>query len=440
MYGSLVTRLVETLWSWRFELGVVGYFAVLVWLTAHASSLAVAMAVLVAVLGVGLSFRQPRRALAAMLRRSRVRRQWAGAVRLGLPGLGGRVPHVLSSRQVPAGDMLHVRVPAGACAADLAAGAEPLAAVLGVREVRVDRDPAHAGRARVLVVRRDPLIDAEGVSWPHREAFELSAWRPIPVGVGEDGQPVTISLPERNVLLGGEPGAGKSAALAPLVATVALDPTAALWVLDGKLVELATWAGCARHTVGADVDEAIDVLTTLRREMDSRYGELLANRARKITAAMDLPLHVVVIDELAFYLTTGDRKERQTFADVLRDVVARGRAAGIVVLAATQKPSSDIIPTSLRDLFGFRWALRCSTPQASDTVLGSGWASAGYNAATVDAAHRGIGYLLHEGGFPTRLRSYYLDDADLDSLSVRAEALRAATASFSIPSSPEVVR
>lgn len=440
MYGSLVTRLVEGLWSWRLELGLVGYLALLTWLTAHASSAAAATGVLMAVIGVNLSWRRPRWALAAMLHRARVRRQWAVAVRLGLPGFGGRVPQIFRSQRVPAGDLLHVRVPAGRCAADLAAGAEPLAAVLGVREVRVDRDPEHAGRARVLVVRRDPLVDAEAVSWPQCESLELSAWQPIPVGVGEDGQPVTISLPERNVLLGGEPGAGKSAALAPLVATAALDPAAVLWIFDGKLVELATWAGCARHSVGTDVDEAIDVLATLRREMDSRYGELLANRARKITVDMNLPLHVVVIDELAFYLTTGDRKERQAFADVLRDVVARGRAAGIVVLAATQKPSSDIIPTSLRDLFGFRWALRCSTPQASDTVLGSGWASAGYNAATINAAHRGIGYLLHEGGSPTRLRSYYLDDDALDALSVRAEALRAATASFRASSLSELVR
>lgn len=440
MYGSLVTRLVEALWSWRFELGVLGYLALLVWLTAHVLSLTVAVVAMIAVLGVGLGFRRPRRTLAALMHRAQVRRQWAVAVRLGLPGLHGRVPHILSSRQVPAGDLLHVRVPAGTSAADLEAGNEPVAAVLGVRELRVDRDPDHAGRARVLVVRRDPLVAVDGVTWPHQESLELSAWQPVPVGVGEDGQPVTLSLPERNVLLGGEPGAGKSVALAPLVATAALDPTTVLWILDGKLVELATWAGCARHTVGPDVNEAVDVLATLRREMDSRYGELLANRARKITEGMGLPLHVVVIDELAFYLTSGDRKERQAFADVLRDVVARGRAAGIVVLAATQKPSSDIIPTSLRDLFGFRWALRCSTPQASDTVLGSGWASAGYNAATIDAAHRGIGYLLHEGGVPTRLRSYHLDDAALDVLSLRAEAIRAATASFAVQTPTEAVR
>jgi S-DNA-T family DNA segregation ATPase FtsK/SpoIIIE len=95
-----------------------------------------------------------------------------------------------------------------------------------------------------------------------------------------------------------------------------------------------------------------------------------------------------------------------------------------VVLAATQKPASDVIPTSLRDLFGFRWAFRCSTPQASDTILGSGWASQGYSAASIDAANRGVGYLLHEGGTPVRMRACYLADEDLSVLAARAEALR----------------
>ncbi|MGH2827710.1 MAG: FtsK/SpoIIIE domain-containing protein, partial [Actinomycetota bacterium] len=76
-------------------------------------------------------------------------------------------------------------------------------------------------------------------------------------------------------------------------------------------------------------------------------------------------------------------------------------------------------------LFGFRWALRCSTPQASDTVLGQGWASQGYSAATIDSAARGVGFLLHEGGLPIRMRSFHLTDNDLDELAARAEALRA---------------
>jgi len=258
----------------------------------------------------------------------------------------------------------------------------------------------------------------------HCEAPTLSLWEPIPVGVGEDGGTVTISLPERNVLLGGEPGAGKSAALSLLVATAALDPSVKLWLFDGKLVELATWSGCAEHMVGVDVGEAIQVLRQLQTEMEVRYAQLLINRKRKVGPDDDMPLQVVVCDELAHYLTASDRKQRTEFGEVMRDLVSRGRAAGVIVLAATQKPAADIVPTALRDLFGFRWALRCSTPQASDTILGQGWASAGHSAAEIDAGLRGVGYLLHEGGQPVRLRSYYLADDTLAGIAFRAEAVR----------------
>ncbi len=132
------------------------------------------------------------------------------------------------------------------------------------------------------------------------------------------------------------------------------------------------------------------------------------------------------MDELAFYVAGPDRKLSAEFAGRLRDLVARGRAVGVIVLAATQKPAAEVIPTSLRDLFGFRWALRCLTPQASDTVLGAGWAGLGHTTSAVDAADRGVGLLLAEGGMPVRLRACWLDDDQLAALAARAEALRAA--------------
>jgi S-DNA-T family DNA segregation ATPase FtsK/SpoIIIE len=249
----------------------------------------------------------------------------------------------------------------------------------------------------------------------------------VPVGVDADGNTVRVHLPEHNVLIGGEPGAGKSVAMSQLVATAALDPLVQLHLFDGKLVELAPWARCASSSVGTDVSEAIRVLQQLRREMDDRYLALLANRERKVTVDRGLALHVLVFDELAHFLSSQDRRERAEFADLLRDLVSRGRAAGFIVLAATQKPSHDIIPTYIRDLFGFRWALRCNTPQASDTVLGAGWASAGYSATDIDAAQRGVGYLLHEGERPVRFRSFQLSDEDIAALARRAEQVRCAT-------------
>jgi DNA segregation ATPase FtsK/SpoIIIE-like protein len=292
------------------------------------------------------------------------------------------------------------------------------------------RDPASARHARVVVLRRDPLADPTPTPWPLVTADRLSLWQPIPVGEDEDGTEVTVTLPERNLLLGGEPGAGKSNVLQLLIAVGALDPTVKLTLFDPKLVELAVWQGCAGRLVGPNVEEAIEVLKGLIRELDDRYLTLLANRARKVAEGDGLALHLVGIEELAYFTNGPDRKAAQAFSTLLRDFVARGRAAGMITVATTQKPSADVVPTFLRDLFGFRWALRCSTPQASDTILGSGWASEGYSAASVDPAARGVG-LLQEGGVPVRLRSCYLNDSDLAELARRAEQLRGAVRSSS---------
>jgi S-DNA-T family DNA segregation ATPase FtsK/SpoIIIE len=146
---------------------------------------------------------------------------------------------------------------------------------------------------------------------------------------------------------------------------------------------------------------------------------------RKVRREDGLPLHLVVCDELAFYLTLPDRKQRQEFAELLRDLVARGRAAGIIVVAATQKPGADVVPTALRDLFGFRLALRCNTPQASDTILGQGWASAGADSSTIPGGQRGVGYLLAEGERPEPIKGFHLSDDDLRAIAERASTRRA---------------
>src|SRR5262249_51212830 len=153
------------------------------------------------------------------------------------------------------------------------------------------------------------------------------------------------------------------------IAAAALDPSVSLTLMDGKQVELAPWAASAEHFAGPDIGQAIEVLKDLCAEMDRRDSTLLAWGLRKSTPRGEFGLHVVAIDELAFYIRGGTRDERTEFTETLRDLISRGRAAGMIVIAATQKPSNDIIPTFVRDLFSFRMALRCTTPEASDTIL-----------------------------------------------------------------------
>lgn len=70
----------------------------------------------------------------------------------------------------------------------------------------------------------------------------LSVFDPVFVGIDEFGHAVHIPLMYRNLLVGGEPGAGKSGLLNLIVAHAALDPGCDLVLLDGKQVELGQWA------------------------------------------------------------------------------------------------------------------------------------------------------------------------------------------------------
>jgi DNA segregation ATPase FtsK/SpoIIIE-like protein len=355
----------------------------------------------------------------------RATRRWFNRVLVACEVISrrGSIPRVETMELIPAGQRLKLRLPPGQTADFVAEAGESLAAAIGAREVRVVRDPASASIAHLSIIWRDPLA-FPAPAWTIPAG---SLWEPISLGIDEDGNPVSIGLPERNLLLGGEPGAGKSAALSIFIAAAALDSSVHLTLMDGKQVELAPWSGSAEHFVGPDMAAAIEVLKDLCAEMDRRYAMLLGSGLRKIAPDGEFGLHVVAIDELAFYMRGGKRDERNELTETLRDLISRGRAAGIIVIAATQKPSNEIIPTFVRDLFSFRMALRCTTPEASDTILGQGWASQGYSASTLDPTTRGVGFLLAEGAAPRKIRTHYLSDDDIAALAKRAEGLRGAT-------------
>ena len=254
-----------------------------------------------------------------------------------------------------------------------------------------------------------------------------SIWQPVHLGIDETGAEVRVTLAERNLLIGGEPGSGKSVALNLIVGHAALSLDCRLVLVDGKRVELGLWRACADAFIGPSIMDGIALLRRLQSMMDSRYDVLLDAGRRKISNAAGQPAVVlVVIDELAYFsATVGDSKQQKEFVTLVRDLVARGRAAGIIVVAATQRPSADIVPTSLRDLLGYRLPFRCSTNSSSDVILGHGWANEGYTAADVDPAARGVGWLIAEGGVPRRIKTGYLTDNQVTRLAERAAKLRA---------------
>ena len=101
-----------------------------------------------------------------------------------------------------------------------------------------------------------------------------SIFDPLYVGIDEFGEPVHIALIYRNILVGGEPGSGKSAMLNNVVAHAALSLDCRLCLIDGKQVELGQWEACADVFVGPDITKALATLRRLQVVMDNRYTYL----------------------------------------------------------------------------------------------------------------------------------------------------------------------
>jgi S-DNA-T family DNA segregation ATPase FtsK/SpoIIIE len=252
----------------------------------------------------------------------------------------------------------------------------------------------------------------------------LSMWDAIRLGTDEEARPVGLRLAYRNLLVGGLADAGKSSALALIVGHAALSGDVNMWLFDGKETELVLWEPLADRVIGHDMDDALAGIAELQALLDQRLASLRAAGLRKITRESGHGFVLVVVDELALYTSTyGEPAQQKRFANGLRDLIARGRAAGIIVVAATQRPSSDIVPTSLRDLIAYRWALACSNDASSDVILRDGLANEGFSAATIDLSDPGVGYLLAENGrIPRRVKADYISDtgiADIVAASLR---------------------
>jgi S-DNA-T family DNA segregation ATPase FtsK/SpoIIIE len=243
----------------------------------------------------------------------------------------------------------------------------------------------------------------------------LSMFDPIPIGVDEFGQRVDLLMAYRNQLNAGTPDAGKSSFIQNIGCYGLLCDRVKFVLLDGKLVEFGLMRpalGPGDIFVGRDLDQAIRVLERLQKMIDNRLDWLAARRRRKFTRDDNINTYLLQIDEVATYTTaSGTPQQRAYFIELLRDVIARGRAVLVIGVIATQRPSIDIIPKSLRDIFAYRAAFRCMSDGSSDIILGDGWSGKGYSAADISLTSPGVCYLIAENGLrPRKIKASYLTD------------------------------
>lgn len=383
-----------------------------------------------------------------------------------------KAPRVLGVNRFPAGHTFTVGLKNATTVEGWQKLTGELASAFGVDKVIVHKIPLRADRATVHVLRHDPFADprlsplvsgtVEAWRRSDRRAHRLHLWgrrlkqspslagpydfrKGVPIGVDMMGRTVVLDLVGKNLLLGGIPGAGKTVLLRALISAAALDPTAALALFDGKEgVGFRPWKHLARWYVADSEDmlAALAALRSVKAELDRRC------RVMDLHGWDVWPCHkqgpgkggpiLIVIDEYAAFsvdCTTplpGGAKPGPVFSALTQAIVRKGRAAAMPVVLATQRPSVDIVPGSLRDLFGWCYALLCSRAAGSDTILGQGSAALGFDASNLPGNRPGLGWLKAESGSPELVRAFDLPRSNAEDLARQATELRAAAGALPI--------
>jgi len=199
---------------------------------------------------------------------------------------------------------------------------------------------------------------------PYPRDLELSGKLPIYLGRGVNGQAVTLDLADApHALVAGATGSGKSVALTTMIYSLAshLPPMdMGLMLIDLKRVEFARFAELPHllRPPSLNLSQALNTLRFTRAHIDQRYYALSYNPTRKLSHT------VLVIDELADLVLQS--KEAQGLAIEIGQL---GRAAHVHVVAATQRPSADVINGLILVNFLTRIALRVPTRVNSQVIL-----------------------------------------------------------------------
>ncbi|MFJ2958598.1 FtsK/SpoIIIE domain-containing protein [Streptomyces sp. NPDC087270] len=221
-------------------------------------------------------------------------------------------------------------------------------------------------------------IDAKAL-WQQRPADPESLIAPL--GVDIEGNPVTIDLSSADsphLLVAGTTGSGKSVALETILKGLLRYEKSSLRLrlVDPKGTELVDFEEDPHldRMIGMDATDTIEILKDTVEEMAVRYADMKAIRTRKLieyNAKVDKadrkPWIVIVLDEYADL--TSDPEEKKQIEALLKRLTQKARAAGIHVIAATQRPSADVISTTIRSNFPAQLALRVKTATDSRIIL-----------------------------------------------------------------------
>jgi hypothetical protein len=293
---------------------------------------------------------------------------------------------------------------------------------LGGRRVEVVN---HRGVAWLLAMDLPPLEDPQPRRrLPRQVSLDLEVVPEgrfmVPLGVGCDG-PVWRSLPDLDcILLGGVRGYGKTTFLfSALVALLQQHGPHELQVVivDPKGFDFSLFDGVPHLWAerATDADNAACLLADLVAEMEDRGEQFARFGVRNLEAFNEaspeaLPLLLVVVDEVTDLMLEAGRQAAALQRCLVR-LISKGRAAGIVLLVATQNPKSEVFSTLARGNFKTRIAFWVSEAVMSRTILNRGGAE-----QLPQVQGRMLALVEGQSGEPLELQGFYLADGAVKSI------------------------
>ena len=196
-----------------------------------------------------------------------------------------------------------------------------------------------------------------------------------------------------HLLIAGATGQGKSVGLNALITSLLYNKRPEelkLILIDPKMLEFSIYESIGRHFLTkledeekyiiTDTNKALPVLESLCVDMDGRYELLARAKVRNIAeynklfrqghlreedGFVFLPYLVLIVDEFADLIMTTGRAIEKPIARLAQ----KARAAGIHIVLATQRPSTDVITGLIKANFPARIAFKVSSQVDSRTIL-----------------------------------------------------------------------
>ncbi len=256
------------------------------------------------------------------------------------------------------------------------------------RKVIAARDDARKG-AWIIVNRLEgfdgvPLHVSFRDILPHFPADTSRG--PILIGIGEHRKVHTVDLASHpHVLVGGSSGGGKSNMINLIIASLMRfsDPKLLKFVLiDLKRMEFGFYKDSPHllRPVVFEPEEAIDVLKFMVSEV-IRRSELLSGKAKELAEwnkrypSQAMPRIILVIDEFAELMIASGRDVAQKVENHVTRVTNLGRAVGVHVIVATQRPAVSVIPNTIKVNMPLIISARVPNAAQSSVILGDASAS-----------------------------------------------------------------